>query len=92
MLKKLNNLKTLVVGGLVSTAVMVGNSVSAAADSDFAAVAASSTALITDNKTQIISFIVGIAVATLGIGLAVIAINKGKAAILGAFAGRRRKK
>lgn len=64
----------------------------AAADSDFTNATASGTALITDYKTPMITYIITLATASFVIALSVVAILKAKKWLIGAFAGHRRRR
>lgn len=68
--------------GLVLT---LAGSVHAAVDADLTNAMASSTALITDNKTVVLTFIVGLVGLVLVIKLGKVAIYKGQAMIVRAF-------
>lgn len=66
--------------------------VKAAADSDLATAIASSTGVLTDNKTQIIAYFAAVIVALLLIGMAKGALVWGSRSIKSIFGSRRRRK
>jgi len=79
--------------GLMSLAfLLVGSSVFAAADTDLTNSLASTTAMATDNKGIILTFLVSIGVVVLVIAVAKGGINWAIAKIVGSIGGRRRKK
>lgn len=59
----------------------------AAADSDLGTALASTTAIFTDNKSQIMLFFVGIFLVIIVIGVAIAAMNRGKKMIVGTVGG-----
>ncbi len=71
--------------GLVSTT-------HAAADADLVAGFASTTAIFTENKSAIISYVVGIMLVIIVIGLIIRGLFFGKRQLMGVFGGGRRKK
>jgi len=70
----------------------VSSHVSAAADTDLVATLASTTTMVTDQKATILSFIVGIALIALVIGLAKVGIVMASKWIKGAFGGGRKRR
>lgn len=63
----------------------------AAADSDLATALSTTTAMATDNKSNILTFLTGVAVVVLVIAVAKGAINWAIAKIAGAIGGKRRR-
>lgn len=64
----------------------------AAADTDLVNGFASSTAIFTDNKSAIISYVVGIMVVVIVVGLVIRGLFFGRRTLLGVFGGGRRRR
>lgn len=83
-------LKRLSVGLMALLALVSTSAVNAAADADLTAGFASTTAIFTDNKSAIISWVVGIFAVTIVISLAIRALFFTKRQALGIFGVGRR--
>lgn len=86
--KQLLGIMSAFVLGLVALA----DKAKAAADADLVAGFASTTAIFTDNKSAIISYVVGIMLVIIVIGLIIRGLFFGKRQLMGVFGGGRRKK
>jgi len=90
----MNKLKSyLMKGGLALGAflgVVQANAAKAAADADLTAGLASTTAIFTDNKSVIITWIVGIFAVTIVVALVIRALGFGKRAAVGMIPGGRK--
>jgi len=89
-MKKLLNKISL--GAMALMALVFGTQAHAAADADLVAGFASTTAIFTDNKSAIISYVVGIMLVIIVIGLIIRGLFFGKRQLMGVFGDGRRKK
>lgn len=78
-------------GAMAVLGLVGASSVHAAADADLATGIASTTAIFSDNKSQIILGIVGIFAVTIVVGLVIKLLHYGKRQALGMFGGRRKR-
>jgi len=94
MKKFLNKIKNYayVVGAFVVGLLVVGNNAKAAADADLTAGLASTTAIFTDNKGEIITWVVGVFAAVIVMSLVIRALFFSKGMALGIFGGRRKRR